>query len=159
MINERLVGLLLSKSLTISTAESCTGGLVAKSITDIGGCSEIYMGGVVAYSNDIKIRVLGVSPSTLDAYGAVSEQTAKEMAKGVRTLCKTDIGISTTGIAGPGGGTDEKPVGTVYVGISINEECFAFNLNLDRSMSRDEIRRATVDRILSTLYDKIFQSY
>lgn len=159
MINKKLVGLLLSKGLTISTAESCTGGLVAKAITDIGGCSEIYMGGIVAYSNDVKIRVLGVSPSTLDIHGAVSEQTAKEMAEGVRTLCRTDIGISTTGIAGPGGGTEKKPVGTVYVGFSINEECFAFNLNLDRSMSRDEIRRTTVDRILNILYDKIFQSY
>lgn len=159
MINYDLVSLLISKNLTISCAESCTGGLVAKNITDVGGCSRVFYGGVVSYANEVKENVLKVSPSTLEMYGAVSENTAKEMARGVRELCKTDIGISTTGIAGPDGGTVEKPVGTVYVGFSYKDELIAFNLKLDPSLSRDEIRNATVSKLLQLVYDKISQSY
>ena len=159
MINFDLITLLINKKLTISCAESCTGGLVAKTITDVGGCSEVFYGGVVSYANEVKENVLKVSHSTLEKHGAVSENTAKEMAKGVRELCKTDIGISTTGIAGPGGGTAEKPVGTVYIGFSYKDELIAFNLRLDPSLSRDEIRNATVEKLLTLVYDKISQSY
>ena len=159
MINFDLITLLINKKLTISCAESCTGGLVAKTITDVGGCSEVFYGGVVSYANEVKENVLKVSSSTLEKHGAVSENTAKEMAKGVRELCKTDIGISTTGIAGPGGGTAEKPVGTVYIGFSYKDELIAFNLRLDPSLSRDEIRNATVEKLLTLVYDKISQSY
>lgn len=159
MINAKLISLLIEKNLTISTAESCTGGLVAKTITDVGGCSAVYLGGVVSYANEVKTDVLGVQKSTLDTYGAVSEHTAKEMARGVKNLCHADIGISTTGIAGPGGGTKEKPVGTVYVGFCHKDTCVAFNLELDPSLSRDEIRHITVDKILAYVYDKISQSY
>jgi PncC family amidohydrolase len=159
MINYDLVSLLINKNLTISCAESCTGGLVAKSITDVGGCSRVFYGGVVSYANEVKENVLKVCHSTLEKYGAVSENTAKEMAKGVRELCKTDIGISTTGIAGPDGGTVEKPVGTVYVGFSYKDELISFNLKLDPSLSRDEIRNATVEKLLQFVYDKICQSY
>ena len=155
MTNERLVALLKERKLTISCAESCTGGLIAKTITDVSGCSEIFMGGVVSYANDVKTNVLGVSAEDIKSYGAVSESVAKQMAYGVRRVCGTDIGISTTGIAGPDGGTPEKPVGTVYVGFS-NLECTeAFNLALDRSLSRDEIRRLTVEKILSHVINKI----
>ena len=159
MINFDLITLLINKKLTISCAESCTGGLVAKTITDVGGCSEVFYGGVVSYANEVKENVLKVSSSTLEKHGAVSENTAKEMAKGVRELCKTDIGISTTGIAGLGGGTAEKPVGTVYIGFSYKDELIAFNLRLDPSLSRDEIRNATVEKLLTLVYDKISQSY
>ena len=159
MINFDLVSLLINKNLTISSAESCTGGLVAKKITDVGGCSKVFYGGVVSYANEVKEGVLKVDHSTLEKYGAVSENTAMEMARGVRELCKTDIGISTTGIAGPDGGTAEKPVGTVYVGFSYRDELVAFNLKLDPSLSRDEIRNATVQKLLSFVYDKISQSY
>lgn len=159
MVNNDLVNLLKSKCLTLSCAESCTGGLVAKTITDVSGCSAVFLGGVVSYANDVKVNVLGVKSETLLRYGAVSKETAEEMAEGVKKLCSADIGISTTGIAGPDGGTDEKPVGTVYVGFSYKGETVAFNLALDKNMSRDEIRQSTVEKILEFTYDKIFQSY
>lgn len=155
MINYTLVNALKEKKLTIACAESCTGGLIAKSITDVGGCSSVFLGGVVAYANEIKENILGVSGETLKKYGAVSEFTAMEMANGVRRICGSDIGISTTGIAGPDGGTEEKPVGTVYVGFSFNDTTLAFNLKLDSSLSRDEIRTLTVQKILSFTLDKI----
>lgn len=155
MINYTLVNALKEKKLTIACAESCTGGLIAKSITDVGGCSSVFLGGVVAYANEIKENILGVSGETLKKYGAVSEFTAMEMANGVRRICGSDIGISTTGIAGPDGGTEEKPVGTVYVGFSFKDTTLAFNLKLDSSLSRDEIRTLTVQKILSLTLDKI----
>ena len=155
MINDELIGLLKKKGLTISCAESCTGGLAAKTLTDVSGCSDVFFGGVVSYANDVKINVLGVSADDLALYGAVSETVAKQMAKGVRIVCNTDIGISTTGIAGPGGGTDEKPVGTVYIGFSYGTDSVAFNLKLDPTMSRDEIRRTTVAKLLKLVIDKI----
>ena len=155
MINYTLVNALKEKKLTIACAESCTGGLIAKSITDVGGCSSVFLGGVVAYANKIKENILGVSGETLKKYGAVSEFTAMEMANGVRRICGSDIGISTTGIAGPDGGTEEKPVGTVYVGFSFKDTTLAFNLKLDSSLSRDEIRTLTVQKILSLTLDKI----
>ena len=101
--------------LTISLAESCTGGMLASILTDIPGSSHYVMGGVVSYSNFAKMHVIGVKPKTLEAHGAVSPETAAEMAQGVRALLQTDLAISVTGIAGPGGGTPEKPVGLVYL--------------------------------------------
>ncbi len=110
-----LVGLLIKKGLRVTCAESCTGGYIAKRITNVSGASEVFDGSVVTYANRIKEKLVGVSHKTLEAYGAVSEQTAREMAEGVRALFDADIGIASTGIAGPGGGTPEKPVGLVYV--------------------------------------------
>lgn len=110
--------LLKEKGLTVSTAESCTGGLIAKRLTDIAGASENFMCGIVTYDNQAKIDMLGVSPVTLEKYGAVSEETALEMVRGVRKVCSTDVAISVTGIAGPGGGTPDKPVGLVYIGFA-----------------------------------------
>ncbi|MBE6898542.1 MAG: competence/damage-inducible protein A, partial [Ruminococcaceae bacterium] len=108
---------LKEKGLHVATAESCTGGYVSKRITEVDGASSVFDCGVCSYSNDIKEKVLGVSHDTLVAYGAVSEQTAREMAAGVRRLSGAEIGVSTTGIAGPGGGSPEKPVGLVYVAV------------------------------------------
>lgn len=116
-----ILDLAKSKGVTLSTAESCTGGLISSRLTDIGGASDAYIGSVVSYSNEIKMKLLGVKPETLEAHGAVSAETAAEMAEGVRRVTGADIGISTTGIAGPGGGSEEKPVGLAYIGIATAE--------------------------------------
>ncbi|MBI2907363.1 MAG: nicotinamide-nucleotide amidohydrolase family protein [Chloroflexi bacterium] len=113
--------LLVRKGLTLAVAESATGGLVSSRLTDVPGCSLCFKGGVVAYSNDVKAKVLGVKKETIERYGAVSEQTCREMAEGVRKLIEADIGLSDTGIAGPGGARPEKPVGLFFVGLSTKE--------------------------------------
>ena len=123
--------LLKEKHLTLATAESCTGGRVADKITDIPGCSAYYMGGIVSYSNAVKMSPLGVEESTLKEHGAVSEQTAREMAENVRVKYGADFGISTTGIAGPEGGVPGKPVGTIYIALASAEETQVRLLNLD----------------------------
>ena len=102
---KKIAPLLKERHLKVATAESCTGGLIGHIITDVPGSSEYYEGGIISYSNEMKMRFLGVREQTLKEYGAVSEQTAKEMAEGVRKATDADIGIATTGIAGPGGGT------------------------------------------------------
>ncbi len=155
----QLVKELLSRKLTISTAESCTGGLVSKSITDVSGASSVFWGGVVSYDNSVKVNVLGVLPSTLDSCGAVSYDTACQMAKGVKELLKTDIGISTTGIAGPGGGTKDKPVGTVYVGIAYKDKVEAHLLAIDSSYSREKIRQTATELLLKMTLEKISENY
>lgn len=122
---EEIVGQLLSKQgLTIAVAESCTGGLIAHRLTNVSGSSAYFLGGVVAYANEVKEQVLGVSGETLAAHGAVSEQCAREMARGVRRLLGADVAISATGIAGPTGSTPQKPVGLVYVALAAPDaEC------------------------------------
>ncbi len=115
---ELCVKLLLSRGLTLATAESCTGGMVASALVDIPGASGTFVDGCVTYSNDAKMHRLSVSPATLEKFGAVSEQCALEMAIGMQKSADADIAISTTGIAGPDGGTDEKPVGTVYIALA-----------------------------------------
>ncbi|RMF24776.1 MAG: competence/damage-inducible protein A [Deltaproteobacteria bacterium] len=119
---EEVVGDLLRRAgKTLATAESCTGGLIGNRITNVAGSSDYYAGGIVAYSNDLKKSLLGVSRSTLAMFGAVSEETACEMASGARRATGADIAVATTGIAGPGGGTEEKPVGTVAVALAAGE--------------------------------------
>lgn len=113
-----LVALLEARSMTCSVAESCTGGGVASAITDVPGASGVFPGGAVVYANSAKESLLGVSPATLEMYGAVSSECAAEMAQGARAAFSSDIAVSVTGIAGPGGGTPEKPVGTVWFAIS-----------------------------------------
>ena len=152
-LEHAVVEFLHAKGLTLSCAESCTGGLIAKRITDIPGCSDVFAGGCVTYSNEVKMRLLGVREETLAAYGAVSEQTAKEMARGVRERLGTDIGVSATGIAGPGGGTPEKPVGTVYVGFSTKEGEQVRRLSLSPMRSREYIRIVTA----GNAYDMILK--
>ncbi len=115
---ERLVGLLKARGLTCATAESCTGGGVGFAITSVAGSSEVFAGGVISYSNEVKREVLGVPAATLAAVGAVSCEVAAQMADGVRRLLKTDLAVSLTGIAGPGGGSAQKPVGLVWFGLS-----------------------------------------
>ena len=158
-LSAKLVEALKRRGLTIATAESCTGGLISKSITDISGASLVFWGGVVSYDNSVKENVLGVKRQTLDTKGAVSAETACQMAQGVKSLLKTDIGISTTGIAGPGGGTKEKPVGTVYVGIAYKDTVEWELLTIDPTLPRDKIREETVKRLLKLTIEKICQSY
>jgi len=117
-LEEVVVKLLAAARKTIAVAESCTGGAIANRITNVSGASEVFINGCVTYSNESKVRLLGVRQETLDAYGAVSEETAREMVEGVRTRSGADFAISTTGIAGPTGGTPEKPVGLVYIGFA-----------------------------------------
>ncbi|MBQ3589333.1 MAG: CinA family protein [Clostridia bacterium] len=151
----KIVDILKQRGLTLSTAESCTGGLVAKSITDVSGCSSVFYGGVVSYDNSVKQGVLGVKEETLNTYGAVSYETAREMAQGVRRALNTDIGISTTGIAGPGGGTPTKPVGTVYIGIATSDSVQSIRLNINENFSRSEIRAQACYQLLKLLLEKL----
>jgi nicotinamide-nucleotide amidase len=139
-IERALVMRLHESGLTLSAAESCTGGLIAKRITDIPGCSDVFFGGCVTYTNEVKQRLLGVRADTLDAHGAVSRETAIEMARGVRERTGSDVGISATGIAGPGGGTEETPVGTVFLGISTKDGDGYRKLSLSSRRSREFIR-------------------
>lgn len=125
--------LLKEKKATLSTAESCTGGLIAHQITSIPGSSAFFMGGAVTYSNDLKVKVLGVKQSTLEAHGAVSEETVKEMAQGAITQFDTDYSIAVSGIAGPGGGTPEKPVGTVWLAVASREKVVTRHYNFPAS--------------------------
>lgn len=114
-----LIGhLLLESKLTLATAESCTGGLIGHRLTEVPGSSEYFLGGIIAYSNEIKERVLGVKPETLERHGAVSAETASEMARGVRRVLGTDVAVSVTGIAGPGGATADKPIGLTYIAVA-----------------------------------------
>jgi nicotinamide-nucleotide amidase len=121
-IEERVGVLLRQRGMTLVTAESCTGGLVGHRLTNVPGSSDYYLGGVVAYSNSMKEALLGVRAETLMAHGAVSEETAREMARGARQRLGADVAVSITGIAGPTGGTVEKPVGLVYVALSAEDE-------------------------------------
>lgn len=144
---EKVVATMLcDKKMTIATAESCTGGLLAASFVSYPGVSEVFMEGAVTYSNEAKISRLGVKEETLGKYGAVSKETAEEMAMGIAKTARTDIGVSTTGIAGPGGGTEEKPVGLVYIGLYIKGKTIVkkFNFNGDREQVR---RRATLNAL------------
>ncbi|MCS5634607.1 MAG: competence/damage-inducible protein A [Candidatus Marinimicrobia bacterium] len=136
---EETVGDMLVKcGYTISTAESCTGGLLGHRFTNVPGSSTYYLGGVVSYSNDMKMKTLGVQENTLQEFGAVSKQTATEMAQGVRDLFGSDLAIAVTGIAGPGGGTAEKPVGLVYITLVHNDTVWAkeFKFFTDRKLNK-----------------------
>ena len=120
-VAENLVELLKARGLVCATAESCTGGGVGSAITSVPGSSAVFAGGVISYSNEVKRDVLGVSAEALERYGAVSPQVAEQMADGARRLLRTDLAVSLTGIAGPDGGSDEKPVGLVWFGLSTRD--------------------------------------
>ncbi|HCU56637.1 MAG TPA: competence protein ComA [Anaerolineaceae bacterium] len=145
--------LLTQKGLTVSTAESCSGGLLGHVLTGVSGSSAYYVGGVIAYSNAVKEAQLGVSHETLLQHGAVSHQTAREMAAGVRERLGAAIGLSTTGIAGPTGGTPEKPVGLVYIGISTEKQTQSFECHF--SGGREEVKENTVNQVLKNLFEML----
>lgn len=147
-VENALVEALRKRGLTLSCAESCTGGLVAKRIVDLAGCSDVFFGGAVTYANSAKEKLLGVKRETLEAHGAVSEETAREMARGVREALGTDVGISTTGTAGPGGGTKDKPVGTVFVGVSTKYGESVERLSLSAARDRNYIRFVSASRAM-----------
>lgn len=147
---EKTLGVLLKrKRLSIAVAESCTGGLVVSKLTDIGGSADYVMDGIIAYSNEAKKRLLGVKQKSLKAYGAVSEQVAMEMAVGIRKRSKTDIGISTTGIAGPTGARPGKPVGTIWIGYSDGDGTFAkkFIFTNDRLRNKDVMSKMALETV------------
>lgn len=152
-----VLDLLREKKLTFASAESCTGGMIASAITDLSGSSEVFLYGAVTYANSAKVNALGVSPETLEKCGAVSEETVLQMAKGVRLKAGSDIGVSTSGIAGPTGGTPDKPVGTVWIAISTKRCEKAFKLFIPGA--RDRVRTSAMlnvyDLIRKTVKDDL----
>ena len=147
---ERLQGICLGRGVTVALAESCTGGLVASTITSVPGSSGYFLGGVVSYSNEAKEVLLDVSGATLAAHGAVSAQVAKAMAIGARARFGSSLAVSVTGIAGPDGGSDEKPVGLTYVGLA-NEagaDVRRFTLGGDRATNREAGARAALEWLI-----------
>lgn len=139
--------LLLEKNLTIACAESCTGGLLTSKLTDVAGSSAYVQGSIVSYSNEVKNSVLKVKAETLKEFGAVSEQTARQMSANVREICKADIGVGVTGIAGPEGGTVDKPVGTVYISVSSDNKTVVkrFNFRGSRIEIKNQVCDAAMD--------------
>ena len=148
-IEEVVSKMLVENNITIATAESCTGGMLAAKLIDYPGISSVFLEGAVTYTNEAKMKRLGVEEETLNIHTAVSEETAKEMAYGVARVSGADIGLSTTGIAGPGGGSEDKPVGLVYVGICIKGETKVKKLNL--SGNRQQIREKATKSLLDFL--------
>ncbi|MFV0464842.1 MAG: CinA family protein [Lachnospiraceae bacterium] len=154
---EQILQLLAAKKWTITTAESCTGGLIAASLVDISGISEFFMEGYITYSNVAKHRILGVSEDTLRTFGAVSQETAEEMAGCVLTAANADISIISTGIAGPCGGTPDKPVGLVYLACATKKQIF-----VQRHMfhgDRREIREQAVAKALELVETVLKSQY
>ncbi|XMB86692.1 nicotinamide-nucleotide amidohydrolase family protein [Mycoplasmatota bacterium WC44] len=151
-MEKQLVELLTKMKLKIATAESCTGGLLSAAIINVNGASSVIDESHVTYSNEAKMKYLRVSEDTLDKFGAVSEECALEMASGVKELANSDIGVSITGIAGPGGGTVEKPVGLVYIGISFKDSLAHKHIF---SGSRDEVRKQSVEMAISHILKEL----
>lgn len=149
-LEESVLALLRKEKYTVATVESCTGGMVAAQLVNCSGISACFKEGIVTYSNEAKMKYVDVKEETLKAYGAVSKETALEMAQGIRKKTGADIGLSTTGIAGPGGGTPTKPVGLVYIGLAIKEKTYTYELHLHGT--RQTIRENTVKHILFQLY-------
>jgi len=148
-LEETVVKMLAAAHKTIAVAESCTGGTISNRITNVSGSSDVFINGCVTYSNESKVRLLGVREETLKAHGAVSEEVAREMAEGIRARSKTDFGISTTGIAGPTGGTPEKPVGLVYIGFATPErtEVKRHMLTFDRETFKFFVSQYALDAV------------
>jgi nicotinamide-nucleotide amidase len=149
-------GMLKQRGLTIALAESCTGGLLGKRLTDEGGASEFLLAGFVTYANEAKRDVLGVTTETLAMHGAVSERCAREMAAGARRAGEADVGVSITGVAGPGGGSEEKPVGTVWIGLAVDDDVRAeqFRFGGDRGEIRERSAQAALDLVRRRLLER-----
>lgn len=159
-VEEELGDRLRRAAETVAVAESLTGGLVGSLLTDVPGSSDYFDRAIVAYSNDAKLFELGVSRESLDAHGAVSKAVAREMAQGVRDVAGTTWGVSTTGIAGPAGGTDEKPVGLVYVGVAYagpwgSDASFTLVNRYDFDGDRRDVKEASARQALSDLLDAL----
>lgn len=154
---EEVIGKILTeKKLKLAVAESCTGGLICNRITNVPGSSNYFERGVVSYSNEAKIQILGVNPETIQKFGAVNEQTAIEMARGVRKISGADIGISTTGIMGPTGATETKPIGLVYIGYSDGEKEFAkqYNFADNRVRNKERTSQAALELLWRMIKEK-----
>lgn len=152
-VEETLGDLLRESNLTLVTAESCTGGLLGHLITNVPGSSDYYLGGMVTYSNDAKARLLGVNPETLESHGAVSQETVLEMAEGARLAFDAEIGVSISGVAGPSGGTPEKPVGLVCIGISATRYARAWEHHFpgNRLKIKEQSARAALQHLIDYL--------
>ena len=153
MTNEQIITKLIEQNISISTAESCTGGSLGKIITSVPGASGIYGYGFITYANEAKENLLGVPNEILETVGAVSPETALAMAEGARRASGSDIGVSTTGIAGPGGGTPEKPVGLVYIAIADKNGSEFRKLNL--TGDRDQVRRKTCEEVFGLVKERL----
>lgn len=149
-----VVALLRDRGYAFATAESCTGGAVASAVTMVPGCSDVMLGGVVAYSNSVKRDLLGVDGGTIERYGAVSEEVVREMVCGIAKKLGATCAVATSGIAGPGGGTAEKPVGTVWVAIKVGGDITARLLHIDDAGRENNIRRCVLE-VLLLLKDKL----
>ena len=145
---------LRARGMTLTVAESCTGGLLSKRITDVPGCSDYYLGGVCSYANEVKMKVLGVQKETLDTVGAVSPEVAEQMAEGVARALGADVGVGITGVAGPGGGTDDKPVGLVYISVWHNGQ--HYTRKMKAANGRDRIRMQAASTALDLIRRNIF---
>lgn len=153
--SQQLVQRLKDANQTLSTAESCTGGLIAKSVTDISGCSAVFFGGCVTYTNEVKTKLLGVDPQIFRTHTEVSEACAKAMAEGIRRNLGTDLGISTTGYAGPTGGTPQDPVGTVYIAVATSQKTVCQRMNAPEGSSREQIRETAAQVALQMAIDAL----
>lgn len=152
-----IIELMRNRELTLATAESCTGGLIASAFVDVPGASDVYRGGIVSYHEELKESLLGVKRRTIEKYTVVSSQVAEEMCRGAAEKCGADIGLSSTGCAGPDGGTEESPVGTVYIGVFIGGKTYVKRLSL--SGDRNEIRCSAVKEILSMLTELLNNNF
>lgn len=152
-LEERVVKKLLQRGYTVTTAESCTGGLLAGRLLNVSGASEVYNEGHITYANAAKEKILGVKHETLEQFGAVSKETAEEMAHGAAKAACANVALSTTGIAGPGGGTPEKPVGLIYIGCCIEENVRVKELRLHGT--REQNRSDTVEAALQLLHEML----
>lgn len=152
-IIKEIASLLQSKNLTLSTAESCTGGLISAAITEMAGSSHFFKGAIIAYDNSVKTALLNIKDETLIKFGAVSSQTVEEMVKSACDQLNTDCALSVSGIAGPGGGTLEKPVGLVYIGLKIKDRVWSFEHHFEGN--RSQVRMCTVKSALLHLLSGI----
>ena len=161
MVTSYVVKYMIRANISLCTAESCTGGMASEKITSVSGASEIFRGGVCSYTENVKMKVLGVKKQTLEKFSVYSSNTASEMSYGAMRLFDADTAIGITGIAGPGGGSKEKPVGTVYVSVRNREKEIVRNLELYKhctDLTREKIRLLTVTKAFEMLLELMGQS-
>jgi len=156
-IEKVVADMLLETNLTVSTAESCTGGLLSNMFTDIPGSSEYFLRGVISYSNESKTELLGVDKSLFDTVGAVSDEVVRQMASGIREVSSSDIGVGISGIAGPGGGSEEKPVGTVYIGVDYMNHVYSYRYSFHGT--RKDIKLASAEYALDIIRNLIINNH